>query len=988
MTIKITRRLGVGVNPTSKPLSTSAKLLGLALSAAVLGACTGGEVTDSSSSEVTQSSAPISSSSVASSASSVGSSFDGDAAQGLTKFAAQCAACHTVNGDGTFGANNFYFEVNAFAYPNTTSYQNSIEGLTDYIFDRMPKLIAEPTTCTVDCADDIAAYLWELRTPTTSSEASSSSEPAAVSTQFGDFTPNIADGATAYEQMCVSCHGDEGAGDGLTQLEIKLDNYPTNGILHSYIEANMPKKSDITGGPSTCVGQCAADLTALMDTWRAPIVAACSADDPVIYSERSLKLMTSSEYRNTIQDLFPTAEVPSELLATIQDIKIGRFPNHFDTAVVSNRAREFMRNAEGIADWALENNMLPACENATTCAATFIDDFAYRAFRRPLKTGPSADENEVAQMQELFAQAPNARTGLRWAVIATLTSPNFLYRSEMGIKVSEALANGWNTGGGAGTGDAADYIADGAGVTVNGADFATKGSGEALPGFGYNMYTNGTSSQQFNFPDPALLSITVKANDMDMVWPEMQLSVGQTAVATEMVASYDQVTYVYLVTGQSGNQNVSIQFANDGGREPYGTPGNDIDLHIGDVNVAPAKLKEADNATDTRSALEKADPDAYVLDPYEYAAAISYTYTGSTPDALLMAAARSGAINDPAVVEQHIERLLESDGVERRMKEFAETWMRVDNMYTAGFHRDGADFDESIRDAMVEELRTTFWNVFDNEDVPFSEIYSADYVFANKALADFYGLPFNGGNADEFAKIGTTERGGLATMGAFLANWAHPDQSAPILRAVGVREQFLCHHIDPPPKTAVDERAELTEKVNMLLSDGTMTTRRYYGLITDDKDCNSCHEHDINPLGFGLEDFDQNGLPRTTQMDLGAKGQVLDIDSNGVLFGTEIFKDIGTAVDFNGAKALSKVLAETNAVQECLSEKMFRMAVGRPTKPTARDQLTGERELSDSEVQDYACATQTLNNALQQSNQSPKALLKTLGTLDLIRFRR
>ena len=988
MTIKITRRLGVGVNPTSKPLSTSAKLLGLALSAAVLGACTGGEVTDSSSSEVTQSSAPISSSSVASSASSVGSSFDGDAAQGLTKFATQCAACHTVNGDGTFGANNFYFEVNAFAYPNTTSYQNSIEGLTDYIFDRMPKLIAEPTTCTVDCADDIAAYLWELRTPTTSSEASSSSEPAAVSTQFGDFTPNISDGATAYEQMCVSCHGDEGKGDGLTQLPIKLDNYPTNGILHSYIEANMPKKSNTTGGPTTCVGQCAADLTALMDTWRAPVVAACSADSPVIYTERSLKLLTSSEYRNSIQDLFPTAQVPSEYLATLPDIKIGKFPNHFDAVVIGGRARQFMTNAENITDWALENNLLPACDDATACANTFINDFAYRAFRRPLTNGPSAEENEVAQMQELFAQAPNARTGLRWAVIATLTSPNFLYRSEMGVKVSEALANGWNTAGGAGAGDAADYIADGAGVTVNGADFASKGSGEALPGFGYNMYTNGTSSQQFNFPDPALLSVTVKANDMDMVWPEMQLSVGQTAVATEMVESYDEVTYTYLITGQSGNQNVSIQFANDGGREPYGTPGNDIDLHIGDVNVAPAKLKETGNQEDTRTALEKADPDAYVLDPFEYAAALSYTFTGSTPDAQLMAAAKSGAINDPAVVEQHIERLLESDGVERHMKEFSETWMRVDHMYEPAFLRNGNNFDESIRDAMIEELRTTFWNVFDNEDVPFSEMYSADYVFANKALADFYGLNFSGGNTNEFVKINTTERGGLPTMGAFLVNWAHPDETAPILRAVNVREQMLCHHIDPPPQTNVEQREALKEAVDAQLADGTMTTRRYYGLITDDKDCNSCHQHDINPLGFGLEDFDQTGLPRTTQMDLGNQGRVLDIDSSGVLFGPEIFKDNGTAVDFNGAKALSKALAETDAVQACLSEKAFRMAVGRPNKPTSRDQLTGERALTDAEIQDYACASQTLNDALKQSNQSPKAMLKTLGTLDLIRFRR
>ncbi|MGB0798503.1 MAG: hypothetical protein ACPGRD_04205, partial [Planktomarina sp.] len=41
-------------------------------------------------------------------------------------------------------------------------------------------------------------------------------------------------------------------------------------------------------------------------------------------------------------------------------------------------------------------------------------------------------ENEIAQMKDLFAQAPTPRVGLRWAIITTLTSPNFLYRSEMG----------------------------------------------------------------------------------------------------------------------------------------------------------------------------------------------------------------------------------------------------------------------------------------------------------------------------------------------------------------------------------------------------------------------------------------------------------------------------------------------------------------------------------------------------------------------------
>jgi phage FluMu protein gp41 len=67
---------------------------------------------------------------------------------------------------------------------------------------------------------------------------------------------------------------------------------------------------------------------------------------------------------------------------------------------------------------------------------------------------------------------------------------------------------------------------------------------------------------------------------------------------------------------------------------------------------------------------------------------------------------------------------------------------------------------------------------------------------------------------------------------------------------------------------------------------------------------------------------------------------------------------------------------------------MFRMVVGRPVKNSARDQLTTERELTPAETLDYGCAAEKLNDTLQKNNQSPKAMFKALGNLDLIRFRR
>ena len=843
------------------------------------------------------------------------------------------------------------------------------------------------SSSSVASLSSIASSSSQSSMPVSSSSQASSSVP--VQTQFTDFIANATSGADIYSAQCFVCHGDKGAGS----KEIDLTNYPSDAGLHSYVETFMPK---IIGNlsPASCVGQCAADVTAYMATWRKAEEAACSAERSVLYGERSLKLLTEKEYSNSLRDLFPNKTVPSEFLGSLPDIKIGKFPNHFDAVVISGRARQFMTNAEGIADWAVQGNHLGSCDDLNACANNFINDFAYRAYRRPLTAGPSEAENEIAQFKDLFKQAPTPKDGLRWAIVTVLTSPNFLYRSELGIPVKQAIEEGFGAAAAievvtpTGT-----YVTDGEGVTINGIHFANKSQGFTLKdGYGYNMTRNGDLRQRFQYDKPAIITVRAKGNDKDGQWPRMKVIVNQKEMGTVMVNSYDEQVFNFLFDGQAGEHDLIIRFDNEaGGGQPENAIGKDMDLYIGNVTVGPAKKQDTQNTDQTEgdlAALALADPNAYVLTPYEYAAAISYMYTGSTPDALLMAAAKSGDINKPEEVVKHIDRLLQTNAAKEHIKTFANFWLRTDRMLDVNFIRENPKFTPTIRDAMIEELRTTFWNVFNNDNVPFSEMYDANYIFANKALADFYGVGWPGGNENEFVKITTSERGGLPTMGAFLANWAHPKETSPILRAVNVRENMLCHHIDPPPQTNIAEREELANTVNALAESGTLTTREYYRLITTHPQCDSCHLHDINPLGFGLESFDNVGLPRTHQLDSGEKGNLLNVDSEGTLFGSVVFKDNADAHSFNGPKALGNILANSQAAQACLTEKIFRMVVGRPVKNSARDQLTTERELTAAETLDYGCAAEKLNDTLQNNNQSPKAMFKALGNLDLIRFRR
>jgi hypothetical protein len=734
--------------------------------------------------------------------------------------------------------------------------------------------------------------------------------------------------------------------------------------------------------PDTFVNQEAADITAYLETWRVKPTA-CRTDQPVIYGERSLKLLTSYEFRNSVQDLFPSATIPAEYLETTGDIAIGGFPSHYNAVMTGAVADLYYANAEKIADWAIAKGLPFACTDKTTCAEKFINEFAYKAFRRPL-VDDTAGNLEISGFKDLFNKAPSAQAGLRWAIVATLISPNFTYRSEQGIPAAEARAKGW---GKATTGSSAgDYEVVAGGTTVKGAAFTTKSTGESLTDGTHNIYTAGNIAQSFTLTDPAFITIRARANDFKGAWPEMTVSLAGQVLGKVLVDKYEVQSYQYFVAGKTGAQTLTIAFSNqDQGEQPYGRTGFDKDLFIVDATVSAAR-KKATTAV-TQSAIELAASDAYVLDPFEYAAALSYMYTGSTPDETLLAAAKNGDLNSPDKVALQIDRLQASARGQEHVRRFAALWMQTNKLYGQNFIRNDRKFTDKVRDSMAKEVEENFAYIFNN-NVPFVEFYTADYTFLDATLASYYGINRNdgGAGADKFVKTPTTTRGGALTTGAFMTTFAHPESTSPILRAVYAREIMLCHHIAPPPALN-GERAALTAVVDQLKAGGALSTREYYEKLTNDPLCAVCHASMINPLGGGMEDFSEIGLPQTQQLDFGLHRNLIPVDFTGNLICTENLND-GAQISFSGAKALSKAIGTLSASQACLIEKAYRFGTGRALSPNALDQYKSEAALSVAEVNDLSCAAEKLNKVMQDTKQSPKAMFKALGLLDVIRIRK
>lgn len=323
----------------------------------------------------------------------------------------------------------------------------------------------------------------------------------------------------------------------------------------------------------------------------------------------------------------------------------------------------------------------------------------------------------------------------------------------------------------------------------------------------------------------------------------------------------------------------------------------------------------------------------YRLTPWETASLISYTYTGSMPDPELLAAANNGELDDPEAIAAHAERLLDSPRGRERITAFASQWLGTTALLSA--NKDAQiypNFTDDVRLAMIEEEKRFIEHVIFDSEQTVEELFTADYTFANDALASFYGLPTPGSSELVQVDLGGSTRGGLLTQGGFLAAHAHANESSPVSRGVTVRERIMCQPLAPPPPNLDTTPPEL---------DPNATTRERFAAHTADPACSGCHNF-IDPIGFGFEGYDGVGAFRTEENGL-------PIDESGTVHALLDEEGNSTSMDFSGAKELGQVLAANEHVQACVLEHYFHYVSG-------RDDLTED-----------ACTLEQLGERLQAS---------------------
>lgn len=289
------------------------------------------------------------------------------------------------------------------------------------------------------------------------------------------------------------------------------------------------------------------------------------------------------------------------------------------------------------------------------------------------------------------------------------------------------------------------------------------------------------------------------------------------------------------------------------------------------------------------------------------ASKLSYFIWSSLPDKQLMDAALSGKLSDTNVIKAEVRRMLADPKAEALGERFALQWLEIERLgeEVKPDPKKFPEFDHALHESMRREVSAMFNYVFRNNR-PVTELIDTDYTFVNERLAKIYGLENVKG--DEFRKVSftTKDRGGVTGMAAVHALTSYPLRTSPVLRGRWILEALLGEKVPPPPPDvpALEEtKAE----------GKTLTLREQLQMHREKPDCAGCHNK-MDPLGFGLENFDNLGRWRAMIGDQ-------PVDASGELPGGQ---------KFQGHQGLKNLLmARKDHVVKHMAKKMTGYAFGR-----------------------------------------------------------
>ena len=340
-------------------------------------------------------------------------------------------------------------------------------------------------------------------------------------------------------------------------------------------------------------------------------------------------------------------------------------------------------------------------------------------------------------------------------------------------------------------------------------------------------------------------------------------------------------------------------------------------------------------------------PETRPLESFELATRLSYFLWSAPPDAELLARASEGHLNDEAVLDKELERMLVDPRASALVDHFAGAWLQYDALKSVAPNAATfPDFDDALRSSMAGELRALVADAFDHDRTIFS-LLDAPYTFLDARLAKHYGIDGkNLGSAFEKTDVSEAGRGGLLTTAGVLTLTSHPEFTSPTKRGKWILEQLLCRPPGaPPPNVNTNITAEELDDLG---------PKELLKLHAAEPQCRGCHAA-MDPLGFTFEHFDAVGQFRQNYPN-GSP-----VDASAMLPDDTVLTDHQDTIDY---------VKNDPGFPACVTNKLLIYALG-----------------SDPQRFD-ACATKEVERSFRESGHTLRGLVRAIVLGPMFRTRR
>jgi hypothetical protein len=285
---------------------------------------------------------------------------------------------------------------------------------------------------------------------------------------------------------------------------------------------------------------------------------------------------------------------------------------------------------------------------------------------------------------------------------------------------------------------------------------------------------------------------------------------------------------------------------------------------------------------------------------YEIASRLSYLMWASMPDDGLFAAAEANKLQTPDQIESEARRMLKDPKTADTLAEFFVQWLDAtglpDNKKNPELYK---GYTPQLVQAMLKETREFASDLLMKGDGRLQSLLTSPKGFVDAGLAAVY----KAGTATGPTALNEAQRAGILTQATFLAAHAKADETYPIGRGKTVADRLLCRDLPLPPDDIPDPKPP---------AEG-LTTRERFAEHGVNPCAFACHSV-IDPLGFAFENYDAIGGWRTTD-------QGKPVDATGTI------NIDGADKKFNNAIELTRHLAASQEVMDCMARQWFRYAL-------------------------------------------------------------